>query len=317
MIEASNPVVASNPDQDFTKLLEDAARSDIAILHEFRIQYYSDDLSVHLFFEGPEDRVYYMPSIRRRCRVVAHCYDCAGKRNLRRLRPDVYRIASDISRCLFFVDRDHDDFTNTQIEKDTQTYITDFYSIESSLATRETVEILLADIIGLAKTQSQFKMSLQAFDISRRTFFIALRPIMAWVIAGRIDRQELNLNNVDLSKVVIRNHSGHFKRRREGFAYFTKQVGASSYRPKRDLYRRVMHMMHECDMRLWMRGKYELWFFVTEMRAQISPIVGKPLNSGRKIKCPQGLVHNAAIEFLSGQIPIPESASEFLDAHFV
>ena len=51
---------------DFAAYLSAAARSETAVFHEFRVQYYNDLTSLHIFFEGEEDPIYYLNHIRKK-----------------------------------------------------------------------------------------------------------------------------------------------------------------------------------------------------------------------------------------------------------
>lgn len=257
--------------------------------------------------------MYFMPEIRSRSTEIVYFYNCDGKQNLKNIRLDTYRIADELGRCLFFADRDYDDFTDTQISDDEQTYITDFYSIENHLATTEAADILLSDIAGMPRSQPDFQAVMRSLVESRRAFFSALRPIVAWVICARIDELKINLNNADLSKVLNRSSAGKYIRKGNGFAYFRKQVGAEHYRPRSGLYKAVWYAMDCCDDKLWMRGKYELWFFRFEMRSLITGLMMKKTPHGRKIKLPQALANNSMFELLSARVSKPQSVVEFLN----
>lgn len=148
---------------DYVSFLSEAGHSDNAIIHEFRIQYFGDESSIHAFFEGEDDRVYYLPAFRNCCQLEIVPYDCGGKPKLKSIRSEVYRIAPTAARCLFFFDRDHDDFINRQIASDENTFITDFYAIENYVTTVEAIKIILLDIVGINRSQKDFAAVIKRF----------------------------------------------------------------------------------------------------------------------------------------------------------
>jgi hypothetical protein len=111
--------------EDYAQYLAEEAKSDVAALHQFRILYEPDRDDFHFFFEGEEDSLFYMPEARRHLRDRgAFIYDCGGKRNVIEVRDTIEAEGYDIRYCLFFIDRDYDDYLGTQIGVDQYTYIT-------------------------------------------------------------------------------------------------------------------------------------------------------------------------------------------------
>lgn len=300
---------------DYVDYLSDAARSENAVLHEFRILYYTDTTSLHLFFEGGEDRVYYTPSIRQRVGALYHCYDCGGKPHVIEIRSAVLRITQEGERCLFFIDRDHDAFLSANGEQVARTYVTDFYSTENDVTTKEAVEILLCDIGGATRSQPEFETAMRGFARAAGTFCNSIKPIMAWVIAARKDKIKVNLNNVELSDVFIRDKKGLWRRKECAFEVFSRQVGAADYLPECSLYKLTLRNLSKSDERLWLRGKYALWFFTKELQFQFAQLSGKKSGHGKKIKIPRTLAQNAIFETLSARVRRPDSLTAFLDLH--
>jgi hypothetical protein len=62
-----------------------------------------------------------------------YLYDCGGKKSVADVRESIKVDGYDLSKCLFFVDRDFDDILCSQVSIDEHTYITDGYSIEIGL----------------------------------------------------------------------------------------------------------------------------------------------------------------------------------------
>jgi hypothetical protein len=114
---------------------------------------------------------------------------------------------------------------------------------------------------GMTRSQAEYERVMREFTCASAAFLKAIRPIMAWVVASRIDKIKVNLSNVDLGSVFVRGKDGTWRRKKNAFAIFAQQVGARDYRPKCLLYKLTLRSISKSDERLWLRGKYALWFF--------------------------------------------------------
>src|SRR5687767_8000501 len=134
--------MTSNP--DFVAALEAEARSPTAIFHEFRLSYYGakkDDL--FLFFEGLDDKLYYIPAILRFRNIEQiECFICDGKRNVLAIRQLVENEIGDSARALFFIDRDFDALLNLETFPAPHLYVTDSYSFENTIVGEQAVRTL-------------------------------------------------------------------------------------------------------------------------------------------------------------------------------
>ncbi|MET3892392.1 hypothetical protein ABIE41_003468 [Bosea sp. OAE506] len=301
-------------EDDFKELLSAAAKSETSLVHDFRIQFFSESDSIFAFFEGEDDRLYFMPPIRDRLKSTVHCFDCGGKRKVESIRKDVLEISDGSARCLFFVDRDHDDYLGRQLEIDEHTYISDFYSIESDFISAEAAEIVISDIAGISKTRPEFASIKEAFDRSSERFVRAMKPVMLWSICARSQGGKVNFNNVDVSKMFSRDKAGIIIKDDHFLDYFMKQSGCDKLIVQRGTYRSFRKNVLSDDCKFWIRGKFYLCFFASELHIQLKVASKAIVDQSKKIKIPQSLAVNMIFEALSGRIPKPKSLIHFLDA---
>lgn len=103
----------------------------------------------------------------------------------------------------FFVDRDLVHFLNTNLNYSDNVYVTDGYSIENSIVTREVFARLLEEVHNILDwTPQERNQLLDHFDQQLSAFQQLLMPIMAQIAIWRRDEVRANINNLDLSSVV-------------------------------------------------------------------------------------------------------------------
>jgi hypothetical protein len=296
--------------EDYAKFLSEAATSETAIVHEFRVSYAQDDRSFHVFFEGAEDRLFFLPQVRRRLRSESplHCHVCNGKPKLAVVRAEVHELQFDRARYAFFVDRDYDDFLETQIIIDDRTYLTDWYSIESDLATEEAVEILLVDFGGMNRVDALFGKILNDYRDGFEQFTRCMIALSAWIIAMREQGKKPNLNNVNLGSVFELVPSARVKRKVGGFNRFRRSagLGGESVSP-REIARWIRALRH-VEPKRWVRGKYDLWFFRTYLFLLLSSYHSPTCNW----RIPSPLREDRIFEALGGRVAPPASLEAFL-----
>lgn len=169
---------------DFVEFLNRQARSGIAIVHEFRLRYVEGE-ALHVFFEGDEDLSYFLPEIRRRKDKELWPYVCDGKPNIRIVRQTLIDEGFVGPDCLFFVDRDFDDFFGTQIEEDERTFLTVPYSVENYLVSLRIARELLVDLVGMERTDPRLAFFSARLPLLLDEFAILVRPLLALCLAYR------------------------------------------------------------------------------------------------------------------------------------
>jgi hypothetical protein len=297
-------------EQDFVEYLALQARSGVTALHQYRLLATSDEKQIHVFLEGEDDVLFYLPEVRARSggREV-FVYLCGGKGGvieaLRALENDGYDLAS----SLFFVDRDHSEYTGcNQYEVDVL-YTTDFYSIESHIVSKQSLEIMLVDMARMSKSDPAYMECINKWDSEYRDFCVAIRPIMAWSMAMRSEGKKPNFNNADLAKVFEFNH-GHWRRAREGFRHFVKSTVRAGEGVACSTLKEWISKLTLGREKCWIRGKYELWFFETFLLRCLEHADPK----AKRWKIPSALRERRIMDVLSARVSCPQSCASFLEA---
>lgn len=242
----------------------------------------------------------------------------AEKKNVVDVREAIKADGYDLSKCLFFVDRDFDDILDSQVVIDEHTYITDGYSIENDISTVDCACLIMGDIIGLSKADPEFGRIETALLNGFRTFYQQVRPLVAWIVAAKSAGYGPNLRNTSGLKGVITFPQGIPSISAGGFLDFKKKVAVGGLTPPLSSiikYRRVLKIE---DAKLWVRGKYDIWFFHTFLTAQLSETSARRKASGGKaLRIPSSLREGRVFEIMGGRTSPPESLLNFLERKII
>jgi hypothetical protein len=274
--------------------------------------------AVFLFFEGLDDKKYYIPLVERQKNIqLVHSYLCDGKQYIVR----VWKILRgwqilDMRRSLFFVDRDHDRYLGVRPFSRSNVFTTTTYSFENYLVSNDAVHVVLHQYTPLRTTERRFIDILDEFGRAHKNFVERMRPIMAWCIWARSEGKKPNMSNVDMGKVVTLAEGGNVRKRPEGFGEFRGACGVDGNVSHRGLKRFILRLKREPAKR-WLRGKYELWFLQQFLNHSFEMLIranGRSRGT-RKILRPKALEGGDLVELLSGRVAYPEELIEFLKRH--
>src|ERR1700722_10747260 len=294
---------------DFVEFLAEQGRSAVAALHQYRLSFSDKEDQVHVFFEGNEDLLFYMPHVRQRCgRREIYTYICGGKWEIIEARELVSREAYE-TKTLFFIDRDFDDFFDKQPEAHRGTYVTTDYSIENALVCKAALDIVLIDLARMSRSDPVYRAIVNRWAIEHAEFATAIRPIMAWTLAMRSVAKKPNLNNVDLRRVFQRRD--RWRRARKGFAEFVRAACREGEQVPVQSVKHWLKRLSPGREKQWIRGKYELWFFEHFLLQSLSANGSKP----KRWTVPAALREHRLFEVLGARVPPPASLPVFLDAH--
>ncbi|XDA97996.1 DUF4435 domain-containing protein [Sulfitobacter sp. LCG007] len=292
---------------DFANYLTLEAESSNAIFHEFMTSY-NDDSEVHVFLEGGEDFVFYLPEIRRVFsgrKIIP--YNCAGKWNVveaKEVLEENYSV-----NAFFFVDRDLDDFLERQPDKDETLYITDAYSIESTVSSQYAIEIVCSDYLALSpKETDAFSNSVRSIQSNLSPRIVAL---MAWIIASKHQGRSPNLNNTNgLKGILSVSAEGRLEVSALGFSMFKKRVDSGKGAPNLAEVVRWYRIVHSSPVEVIVRGKYLSTIFCKSICLAVEHWNASPC--ARKIVAPELLKSGKNMELLAGRVPYPASLTDFL-----
>lgn len=299
--------------EDYAAYLAEEARSDIAALHQFKILYDPIQSPYHFFFEGEEDSLFFMPEARRHIlNNVAHIYDCGGKRNVIRIRDDIKTDGYNINSCLFFVDRDYDDFLGTQIALDDHTYITDHYSVENDISSIQAARVLMADVLRISQADPEFSRIEAAFTESYRAFHLEVRSLIGWILAAKEEKCSPNLRNTNGLKNIVTLNGTKPTLSKKGFLEFKKKVVVNGKLPSIHATLKWSRRLDLGAAGIWVRGKYDIWFFHSLMLAVLAEAnLRRKAAGGKAITIPASLRDGRIFEVLGGRVPVPTSLQAF------
>jgi hypothetical protein len=305
---------AMSPPDDYAEFLRHEARSSISVWHQFRLDYRAEQRAVYAFFEGYEDKRYFVPDIRRALRQEreVHVYVCSGKRGVVEVRE---RIKGDtgVDSCLFFIDRDFDDILDQQVTIDDYTYITDGYSIENDIVTVEAIEVVFADILGLSKNDIIYSNARSNFLSGYEAFKKKLRPFIYGTLAFLAEGKKVNLNNIDLGKTFLLDNNGFSEKRSDGLLQYRKAAGLNSEKCVLSSVRVMRTKIGEAADSKWVRGKFALWYLENFLKHEIATVKTATGKGGRKLKIPPALLGSNLFELLPPSLRKPASLQTFLE----
>ncbi|UPK87452.1 DUF4435 domain-containing protein [Pseudomonas sp. A2] len=302
--------------EDYATYLAEEAKSDIVALHQFRILYDPRQETFHFFFEGEEDSLFYMPEARR---IIAgkevHIYDCGGKGNVVEVRDSIKSDGYLLDGCLFFIDRDYDDYLGTQAALDQYTYLTDSYSVENELTSAEAARVLLMDVLRVSRADPEFARIENYIETGLRKFHVEVRSLVSWILAASEEGCKPNLRNTTGLKDIVYFVGGDPKVTKDGFKEFKKKVSSNGKLPSVSGMLKWRRILDLSSSGRWVRGKYELWFFqVILLRALEETNSRRKAAGGRAISVPSSLKSGKLFEVLGGRIKPPLSLQAFYAA---
>lgn len=305
-------------DFDYAAFLLEQAAQPSATLHEFQILWDDGGDKIHIFVEGDDDAVFYLPEIRRRSDGRAiEVYNCKGKPKLSVIRETVYSNVGKNSRCLFFVDRDYDGYLDSQIVIDDYTYITDFYSIENYICGKLSVDIILTDFMKISRADPCFQFIIDSYDKLEAEFADRVIFLMAWIVAFREAHGRPNLSNcTSFDKVFKVSREGPICIHDNGFAYFRRVVGAEAHSPPIGRVRYWVRRFLSEPVDGWLRGKYKHWFFRKALMSVIAAVSDERVAAGGgRLSTPAVLRNNLLFESMAGRVVPPLSLVHFLNSN--
>lgn len=301
--------------EDYVSYLSTQARSGAAVFHEFRLLA-SQDGAIHSFFEGEADSLYYVPIIRRKSAGQRiHLYVCDGKSGVAAMAAAAKMHGYDkAEKCLFFVDRDYDDFFDGQPVVDDLIHVTEPYSVESYLVSAEAIEVILKDFCGFSDGDAEMPVILAALEAGRKYYQSHMLTALAWALACREAGEHPNFANVQLQKMYTVSADGKIVRRANAFKAFRKACIGGGASPPLAGVRKWVRRFKAMDPGVWIRGKFELWFFETLTVSVVGAAVATAKARGKKrVRVPATLIQKQTFDMLGGRLTPANSVDIYIE----
>lgn len=264
---------------NFLYSLRLSRRSHASIHLDFLLSYKQEGKTLHVFFEGPEDESVYLGHLeaKKPKLYTIFRYRCANK-------DDVYRSYSRIDfkvnrkeRVLFFVDKDLSNFLQEEYPSDTNIYVTEYYSIENELVTRQMVERIMREFLHVYDS-TQIEIVCNEFETQHQVFIREMIFIMAWIIHAKSNGTRINLGSVKLGRMYSMNDQLQLSRlpglKPSGVVKLLEEM-TKTITPA-DCWRNILRIARMLKTtshpKSFIRGKYELWFLITFIEKAASVI---------------------------------------------
>lgn len=286
----------------------------------------SSPSDIFLFFEGEDDPAFYHPHVRNYLHENSHSsFICYGRSDVLKVFELIKSDARAVSRSLFFIDKDHTDLLGTPPPKETTIFQTTYYSIENYLVSEEVFLGYWSEILHLDTTDERLSLYLDQFRRTYSAFEKRMLTLMALVLHARgIDgssARKLNLNNLKLEQVFQIDFCRGTCRYRLGagrtFARSTStKEGSISVQSSEIRYVARKHLYGR-TAKEFIRGKYELWFFVKFLQRVTQELSYREANRipGFRRATPKiAITVENATEILSPRLKCPPDLIDFLSA---
>ena len=215
----------------FVDDLKTARSGRTTVLHEFWTNYDPNRPRVHIFLEGHDDVVFYKSILEKYLegKRPVYAYRCDGKQHVYDAFGQITAKLPHSRQILFFVDKDIDDILGQPWPTDPRIFVTDVYSIENYLVSRDAVSRFIDNFIQFRNVAFQRDAVLDQFDQQLSKFHRLVTPLMAWIIYSRRQGQKPNLSNISLSELFALSEECSIKVRPGERAEYLTRVTAVTF----------------------------------------------------------------------------------------
>ncbi|HEY0738661.1 MAG TPA: DUF4435 domain-containing protein [Herpetosiphonaceae bacterium] len=297
------------------------ARSSAATCYQ---QFVNDNprFSNHVlaFFEGHDDPSFYYTFLRTYIDdpKKIHVYKCGNKNQVYTTYSKIVQRNDIQNIVLFFVDKDLSDILNEQYVVAPNIYVTEYYSIENYLVSEEMFVAVFVETFQFAYNSGlvDFMPFYIIFQRELKRFYGYLLPIMAWIIFLKRNGYRPTLNDIDLSQVFVFNEELVLETResvkKDGeIAIIGRKCGVSNVVIPSASIDAIIAELTLLDPKKYIRGKFELWFFVKYIEKLID-IFGKMQHLTGKVNVKTRISESTAVAFLGPRLRVPPSLDAFL-----
>ena len=302
----------------FADDLRTARRSAATAYHEFLIAYNPHGRIIHCFFEGQDDPSFYMnylsgnvPSgwkiLIYRCNNKKAVYDTYLKVSMQNIRP---------GECLFFVDKDHSDYVNEILPRSQQIFVTEFYSTENYIVSARMIERVWVELFHQSSTTGEFSLVTKKFNEQLSRFYRSVLVIMAWAIYMKRIGSPPTLNSLDLTKLFQFGPDLVMNKKRDTFRllqYLDSVCQVTTPPSSAKHVRSIAKMLLAREPKTYIRGKFEIWFFVQFLRALEDHCREMAGHLCTAFNVRTNISTKNAIEVLGPRLEIPNSLRDFLE----
>ena len=219
------------------------------------------------------------------------------------------------SKILFVIDRDLSDYTNEETPKDDNVYVTDNYSIENDICTKETFVRIVKYLSQIDDINEKDESEISLFyDKLEQAFFEIATPIMALILYWKTEGILANYSNVNFKNILrIENNClcSNFSTLEEMLIYFCDKSNIS-YDDSIILEPYIEALNNRHLPIHYIRGKYLACFF-SVITNHVIKNLNNIISSKKECRTQLNFGPNEIITKFSGYARIPNSLEVFLN----
>ena len=261
--------------------------SDNKTLFEIKQHYNFHNRTLHVFVEADDDFEFYRKSIEYIYVgfKIIH-YPKNGKKYVLSSYDVLDWKLYNKSRILFFVDKDYEDILGVCSKKDRNIFVTKFYSIENYISSKEIFKYALEEVYKI-KNETIVDVLVKKFENSFEVFENHMVYLTAIILIYRRNNEHMDLSNLkmddffmlkelDIFKLKYRNSVILNVIKKSSITPFEKglvkgyktidcikKTGADiSKINSKIIIKNIQELKCYKDSRYYIRGKYQLWFFI-------------------------------------------------------
>jgi len=304
----------------FLEKLKEARESSASVFHDFLLRAPKAPNDTHVFFEGNDDPSFYQGFIHNYLTSdkSLHIYKCGKKKTLYEVYGRIVKSKYKLIFTMFFTDKDYSDILPENYPKADNIFVTDYYSIENYLVDKYMLSRILVDICHLNLKKIDIKNIEKKFQSELNNFHSIFRNISIWFLTLRAAGLKPNHNNLDYRKICRFTKNIRFVQHDEKNCIQNLEIMCGVLTPENYDSAKVEYetKITKLEPKKYIRGKYELWFFIEFVRHLIKTFEDNLLGNQEKIKIYTQITHNNAVEILGPRAKIPPSLQKFLSKHF-
>lgn len=296
--------------------LRNARESAAPVFHDFLKRAAKSPNTVHAFFEGNDDCSFYTSFLQR---FVEHfeSYECKSKKAVLDAHTKVMPRISAPSAALFFVDKDLSDLIGEVTVDAVNIYTTDFYAIENYVVTDIVLRRVWTEMFRFSGVTLDFEEYRVIFAKTLSRFHELMLPISAWMIYARRHGWGAIIDNIKMPRIFSLDQLdirySDLVEAQGLFQTLNIMCRVTSESTSKQEIESIINHLESLDPKRHVRGKFELWFFVTFINALIPILEAKATELGGSIQVRFPLSDKQAIVLLGPRVhPIPSSLERFL-----
>lgn len=298
-------------------LLRCARSKPVSVVHEFKLYHDPRRVQIHAFVEGHGDRAFYSEFIRPRLSANArlYTYNCKGKRAVLDTMTKLRGELPEARTLLFFIDKDLDDLLPEELDYG-EAFCTDGYSIENYVDEQSAVFSWMEAAFVIRGVTYDLSSLTDAFEKERRRFRKRMLGLMAWILAHRRAGNKPVLSAIDLAKIFQLDEAGRTIRRKVSEGYLVHLDKVTQVETTREILVDALawgRLLKKTEPRVWLRGKFVVWFLVQFIRRTEEALHKSALEEGGSVKCSVQFHEENLVELLVPKIAEPARLSEFLN----